>query len=565
MRGLSRSGDVGLAHVSVVCLMPPQTSVQQDLSKGSNLAANPYLISKEQSVLLVNLLLEEHGSVHTRDGTVLQTSSPDVSPSIRPIVKLYDFVTQAGTIIKLAIVKGATQNQLYNRGTTPWTSIGSFGTAYGLPDALTFTDHVLFAAGAETPWSLANDGTTFGQVTDGAGHVPVGAKHQALHQGYYWLWNTNPTSTTYDGPSSLRSSDINNIGSYPVANQLFVDKDDGDQGMGMGQFTIAETGISPTTSQILFKTFSAYQMTGVFGSTSPAFAIQRIKSDMGCVAPRTIRFAPGFGLLRLSHRGVALFNGVDDTLISEEIRPLIFGSDFFTGIDWTNVVSSYAVVVPNPPLYCLFCPTGGAALTRVFCYDLVRRAWTVLQYATSTACVEAIEDPNTLPVVLMGDYANGGVRSIFNPEASAQTTDDGTAIQWEVFARPAVGKSPQQRSYFARAIVKVGHSTQTNQRIVWSVLLGPLVNSTPLQKSGTITLPVIVTPLLGGGAGFGSEPFGSGPFGSSVPNTECDCTIPISLIGTNLRLLLQGSGHILIRGLEYHLKAKPPARPSVYV
>src|SRR5262249_57836425 len=125
--------------------------------------------------------------------------------------------------------------------------------------------------------------------------------------------------------------------SWPNANQIFIDKDDGDSGNGMGQFTVAETGISPSTSQILFKNFSAYQMTGVFGSTNPAFSIQRIKSDMGCVAARSIRFAPGFGLIRLAHRGFALFDGVDDRLISEEIRPMLFGTLGFTGIDWTNV------------------------------------------------------------------------------------------------------------------------------------------------------------------------------------------------------------------------------------
>ena len=36
--------------------------IQQDLSKGSNLVTSPYLIGKQQSILDLNFLLDEHGS-----------------------------------------------------------------------------------------------------------------------------------------------------------------------------------------------------------------------------------------------------------------------------------------------------------------------------------------------------------------------------------------------------------------------------------------------------------------------------------------------------------------------
>jgi hypothetical protein len=410
---------------------------------------------------------------------------------VRPIVKLFDFVRADGAIFHLAIVLGATQNQLYNRGTSPWTLIGTFATAYATPDALGFTNLVLFAAGYETPKSY--DGTTFQALTSSTGTVPGGAQHHTLHQGFYWLWNTAAASGTLDGPSSLRSSDLNNPNSWPNANQIFVDKDDGDSGAGMGQFTVAETGISPSTSQILFKNFSAYQMSGVFGSTSPAFSIQRVKSDMGCVAPRSIHFAPGFGLIRLAHRGFALFDGVDDRLISEEIRPMLFGTLGFTSIDWTNVSKAMGELIPNPPLYVCGCPTPGTGgLTRWFVYDLVRRAWTVLQFSNPIATIQAIENPNTLPVVLAGDFNGGSVRRVFSGDA----TDDGQAIAWQVNLKPAFGSSPQQNAYYRRLIVKATNVV-AGQVITGFFAIGPTNTNNPIQTlSAQFPVPAGTTQFI---------------------------------------------------------------------
>jgi hypothetical protein len=542
--------------------MPPQAVIQQDLSKGSNVAASPYVLGKQQSVLITNMILDEHGSLDVRDGTVLQTSSPDAPANARPIVKLFDFVRQDGTIFPLAVVRGtAGNNQLYRRDTTPWTLIGTLGTQYAIPDLLTFTNLALIVNGDETPRSF--DGAVLAVLTSSTGTVPGGGRHHTLHQGYYWLWGTGPVTTTLDGPSSLRSTDLNNTGSWPAANQVFVDKDSGEAAAGLGQFTIAESGISPSTSQILFKTFSAYQMTGVFGSTTPAFAIQRIKSDMGCVAARTIKFAPGFGLLRLTHRGVALYDGVDDRLVSEEVRPLFFGSEIYSGIDWTNADKAYAEVIPNPPLYVLFCPTSAAGLVRVFCYDLVRRAWTMLQYPNAVSCVQMIADPGTQPMVMIGEFATGAVRAIFNPAATAAATDDGAAIPWSIYARPVPGASPQQRAYFRRTILKVFNAA-AQQVISWSALFGPIVSATPVQLAGTLTVPAAVPPTIAAGGGYGTEPYGLLPWGDLVPSSEVDLTIDHGIIATNLRLLISGFGRLKIRGLETHVKPKPLTRPSVY-
>lgn len=626
-------------------------------------------------MLLTNVLLDEHGSLRTRDGVTLLSTSPDVAPNIRPIVKLFDFIQPDGTIIPLVILRGigGGNNALYRRDTNPWTLIGILGTDYAIPDMLTFVARVLIANGYETPWQYSvSAGLSHVTDTPGTGSLPPGAKHHTLHQGFYWLWNTaetsntstkamlttllgvaqadltfiadaagaggnaitieyandgasvvlsvsvvsnaitvhlatdgigDPTSTAaqisvavntfpaaaalvtvanasgndgsgvppvmgptgltgggssggaFDGPTSLRSSDLNNPNSWPLANQIFIDKDDGDPGMGMGQYTIAESGISPTTSQILFKQFKAYQMTGVFGSTNPAFAIQKIKSDMGCIAPRSIAFAPGFGLIRLTHRGFALFDGVDDKLISEEVRPLIFGSTIYTQLDWSTIDKSYATVVQNPPLYLAACPISGDGLTRVFCYDLVRRAWSILSYPMAISTMALHLHAGAPPHLLFGDFADGQIQHTFD----GGRNDNGIPISCQGLLHPVSGSSPQANSYFRRVVLKVTDVTE-GQQIDCLFIVGPVTRNPARQIQKTAVVPVTV----GLGLGWGLQPWGTSPYGGLQINTEADLTVDLGVIGTNLRPQFTWAGPLRLRGVEYHQRQKPLRRVSVF-
>jgi hypothetical protein len=532
---------------------------QQDMSKGMNLVTNPYIVGAKQGLLYTNLLLDEHGSLRVRDGTLIAMTSPDTTTK-RPIVKMWHFIHADGTHQPLVLVRGLSgNNELYD-ATVPatWVSISALGTKYELPDMLPFLAQMLIANGYEVPYKY--DGTTLAHITSSTGTVPGGAKHQTLHQGYHFLWNTAAVSGTLDGPSSLRSGDLNSVTSYPAANQIFIDKDDGEPGMGMGQFTIAESGISPSTSQILFKTYSAYQMTGVFGSTAPAFAVQRIKSDMGCLAPRSIHFAPGFGLIRLSHRGFALFDGVDDKLISEEVRPLLFGSLGYVGIDWTNVALSSAELVPNPPLYICACPIAGAALARIFVFDLVRQAWTVLQYPQNIASFYAHEDPDALPVMYAGDYDAGHIRALFSGAAD----DDGTPINWQAALRPAPGSSPQQPAYFRRAVIKVAGG-RAGQTLNAQAIFGPLTQTIATEVDRVLTLGVTgsLAPLFGYGLdAYSTGAYGGGGGGNNA-GLEQDLTMDLGVIGNNARLNLSGQGQLTLRGIEWHVRPKPIGRGAL--
>ena len=70
--------------------------VQQDMSKGMNLVTNPYIVGAKQGLLYTNLLLDEHGSLRVRDGTLIAMTSPDTGTK-RPIVKMWHFIHANGT------------------------------------------------------------------------------------------------------------------------------------------------------------------------------------------------------------------------------------------------------------------------------------------------------------------------------------------------------------------------------------------------------------------------------------------------------------------------------------
>lgn len=373
------------------------------------------------------------------------------------------------------------------------------------------------------------------------------AAHALVYAGSLWIANTWPSSTSdlLDGPNVLKMSDVNTLASWNPLNIAFIAKDDGDQITGLGTFTIAESGISPTGSMVIFKNFTTYQVTGVFGATD--FAIQQAQTDLGCVASRTIQFVPGFGLMRLTHLGFAYFNGVADKLESEPIRPYLFGGvGNIAPIDWNYAWFSKGAQCANPPMYVCAVPVqapalngvtiaspgpgfevemyarvtqltldadgnyeetaitpevqvtgataaivvttpaaqpnvfyrayiglvpggenaytqaasftatnltyaamtpglptiGNGALKRLICYDLVQRAWAVLDLPFPVSAVKQIRAPGTIPLTLAGGFSDSIFRRMF---AGDVAWDTGAAVIWsfdgsELFQEGGSGK-----------------------------------------------------------------------------------------------------------------------------
>lgn len=515
-----------------------------DLSGGENTVASPYVLGRNQSQRVVNFILDEHGSLRVRDGMDTLTTIGTTDP----IAKMETYTRSNSAAIRLAIARATSPalNRLWNWTANPPTDLGALASSTAMPDIVLFNNEAIITEG-NTVTLNSYDATAITQLTGGA---PPSA-HIANHLNYLWGWNTNPTTAGIQGPSSLRSSDLNNQNSWPAASQTFIARDDGQQGQGLGLFTIAETGISPEAVLIAFKDFSLYQVSGVFGAT--AFAVQKVKSDMGCVAPRTIQFLAGFGMMRLTHRGFALYDGVNDTLVSEEIRPRIFGRDDITPIDWSQVAMASATQVANPPLYVCSCPvtSSSGALRRVFVYDLVRRAWTINEYPNDQATLALILEAGTLPIVVAGGYTGGVVYELFGGDA----TDDGTDISWLVRTRGIIAGSPSERMYVRRMLAKfydIPEGTTVQARFYAS----PTAPIT--QKIVEKTVPIVtpIAPFLG----YGLSAWGLSPYGAPVTEnvTDVDLNFDVGLKCNAIIAELSGtSAGGRLRGIEFHVRQMP--------
>lgn len=204
-----------------------------------------------------------------------------------------------------------------------------------------------------------------GQVSNSP--PPRGGAHAEVYASSLWVANTgvSESSDQLDGPSALRMSDLNNPLSWNPLNAAQISPDDGDQCSGIKAFTVAEAGIAPQNFLMFFKNFSTYLIQGVFGATD--FSITRLQTDLGCVAPRSLQFVPGYGIMRLSHLGFAVTDGISDKLQDPEaIRPYLFPESTetdITPIDQGYLWFSKGAQTANPPMYVCAVPLQGLAAT----------------------------------------------------------------------------------------------------------------------------------------------------------------------------------------------------------
>jgi hypothetical protein len=288
--------------------------------------------------------------------------------------------------------------------------------------------------------------------------APIGAAHAVAYAGSLWLANTSPVTTDIDGPSCLKMSDSNNPNSWNPVNTAFIGRQDGTQITGLCSFTIAALGISPTGSLCVFKEFTTYQVIGVFGSTS--FDIQPAQTNLGCLAARSIQFLPGFGVVRFTHLGFAVFDGINDRLIDEDIRPYLFGGvdseADLTPVDSSFLYRSVSAQTTNPPMYLCAMPLTGqsGAMTRLFCFDLVMKSWTVLDLPWAIDSMSAMAVGEGYPLVLAGK-ADGTIQRLQAGDLNWDQGDEGqAAVQWSFRSPDVFGEGSSQRIFYETATIR---------------------------------------------------------------------------------------------------------------
>ena len=296
-------------------------------------------------------------------------------------------------------------------------------------------------------------------------------------------------SAGIDGPSCLKMSDSNNPNAWNPVNTAFIGRDDGTQITGLCPFTIAALGISPTGSLCIFKEYTTYQFIGIFGTTT--FEIQPAQTNLGCIAPRSIQFLPGFGVVRFSHLGFAVFDGINDRLISEDIRPYLFGGvdveASLTPVDPSYLYLSQSAQTVTPPMYLCAMPLLGAsgALTRLFCYDLVMKAWAVIDLPWAITSMATVASGEGYPLVLAGK-SDGTIQRLQADDANWDQGDTNqSTVQWSFRTPDVFGEGATQRLFYEQATI-TGYG---NPSMVQSIIAQLWLDGTNLGQQGIDLVP----------------------------------------------------------------------------
>lgn len=327
-------------------------------------------------------------------------------------------------------------------------------------------------------------------LLNSAAPPPPGCAHVCVYSGSLWMFNTSPSNTAngLDGPTCLRMCDVNNPNSWNPINQAFLDKDDGTDGMGLSAFTITAQGIPPQGSLCAFKLYATYQIVGVFGSAN--FAIQRAETDMGLVAPRTLQFAPGFGLMRMTHLGYAVFDGVTDRVVSPQIEPYLFAqndpdlSDIIP-IDPSWMALSQSAQTAIPPMYISAIPIGtsNGLLTRILCFDLVLKGWSIVDLPFPISTLAQARSAVSPVVTLMGSANNGSLQRWQAGDAGWVFT---TPVAWSVRSPTVASKDAYVRLYARRVIVRGQQNSSTMSINVRVAGVSQGAQTIPMPASGDI-------------------------------------------------------------------------------
>jgi hypothetical protein len=402
-----------------------------------------------------------------------------------------------------------------------------------------------FTAGSYTIGQLVADGSVMWKATVVIAALPAprGAAHAVVYAGSLWLANTAPQTSAdqLDGPTVLKMSDANNPNSWNPVNIAFIGRDDGSQITGMQPFTIAALGISPTGSMAVFKEFQTYQIIGVFGSNN--FEIQAAQTDMGCLAARSIQFIPGFGIVRYSHLGFAVYDGVNDRVISEEIRPYLFGgieidSDIVK-VDPAYLYLSKSAQAVQPPMYMCAMPLVGGAgvLTRVFCYDLILKSWIIIDLPWPITSLNRVKGGEGNPMVIAGVP----VSSALGPSIHRLQSGDGA---WSINpANPTVGSTVINWGFRSPDVFGEGSS----QRIFYRemVLRG---YGTPGQAA-----TVVATPVLDGAR---QQSMVADIVPQDVKSKQFELRFKLWLNGQVCHIDFSGSGQMVIDSIDWDIEPK---------
>jgi hypothetical protein len=362
--------------------------------------------------------------------------------------------------------------------------------------------------------------------------VPPGAAFIFYHGDFLFLWGTSATyqADGINGPDTLAQSDSLNFNSWNPLNSTFVGKGDGTLPQGGGVLTLSEAGIAATSQLVLFKDTDTYVFLGYF----PNWRLNKTPNGVGCVAPGTIQFIADVGLVRLSYRGIAVFDGQDDFVdeYTNPIREYLFGADEagIIPVDWLNINLAMAAQLDNPRMYLLAVPLvgSGGSLTRILAYDIALKAWTTpIDLPSGIASLAYIQKNPLVARTLFGGFDDGTIQAFGNNCSS--TWANGTLISWGV-RTPEIG-APDTPSYIRRLNVRGQRVYNSQPRLTNAVL-------NYQDREGVVRIKTLIAP----------------------PSTEVlTASLDVDETVLSANIDLTGVDRAILEGLGYQYTPKPPS------
>lgn len=436
--------------------------------------------------------------------------------------------------------------------------------------------------------STVNDGTVVWQNIGVSQPVaPPGAMHAIYHLNSLWLWGVGATQEPNEyttGPSALWVTDVNTLNSFNPVNMYYVAAGNGQKAMGAAVMSVSAIGIEPTSSLILFKEYSTYQVMGAPGASN--FSIVAAQTNMGCVAPRTIQFVSGLGVIRMTHMGVAIFNGENDQLISDPVRTLLFGErgSNYPQVDWSNISFASATITVNPSLYLLGLPTvgSGGKINLVLIYDLILMKWTLAVLPFYISSMSQILINSQEPVTILGSSTEGKIRRWFYNDSGWD--DPSNLIQWSL-QTPMIFEKSTQRMYIrmmqmrasiitpfsipnVTATIYVAQAYAQPVRAPWP---SPNVNIESYYDNGFYYEQTYYSLIENNPYNQGPSEYGTGIYSIStystgtVYNVDSVLTYDVGNTGYGIQAVFSGSGDIAINGFTVSYMTKPGLTKMVMI
>jgi len=258
---------------------------------------------------------------------------------------------------------------------------------------------------------------------------------------------------------------------------------------------------------------------------------------MGCLAPRSIVFVPGYGLMRYCHLGIAVFDGWKDQVVSEQIRPYLFPvNDFDTKdivvADANYLPLSWSAQTANPPMYAFAIPIGnsGGQLTRIMLYDLVLKAWAApVDLPFPIGCMSQVQPVTSNPITIIGGFNDGCLQRWQAGDVLWYTGAPSTIeVSWSMRTVTVASQNSSQRLWARKMIVRgTGANVDTDPYISINV---------QIRQSGIVKSSV----------NYSASNLG-----------DFDIFADVGLTGLRFDAIISGTDHIEIDGLDWAIEPRP--------